>query len=139
MGLGSGKMGVGVRQSAHGVHWPRTTRAGDLLGTGTISGRHPHELGSLLELTQGGTQPLRLGAPGCGPAGGAGSSGPEGGGEGAAGGGQHAGAGARELGYLQDGDEVVLSGSCSDGRGLHVGFGECRGRVLPARTGRAAR
>jgi len=35
-------------------------RSGDLLGTGTQSGPRPEEAGSLLELTQGGRQPLRL-------------------------------------------------------------------------------
>lgn len=33
---------------------------GDLLGSGTLSGPAPHEAGSLLELTQGGKQPLTL-------------------------------------------------------------------------------
>lgn len=35
-------------------------RPGDLLGTGTISGPQAHQAGSLLELTHGGRQPLRL-------------------------------------------------------------------------------
>ena len=35
-------------------------QAGDLLGTGTISGPTPAQGGSLLELSQGGTQPLTL-------------------------------------------------------------------------------
>ena len=35
-------------------------RSGDLLGTGTISGPNQAESGSLLELTQGGRQPLSL-------------------------------------------------------------------------------
>jgi fumarylacetoacetase len=35
-------------------------RPGDLLGTGTISGPNPDTLGSLIELTQGGKQPLAL-------------------------------------------------------------------------------
>ena len=34
--------------------------AGDLLGSGTISGPQPEQGGSLLELTQGGRLPLRL-------------------------------------------------------------------------------
>ncbi len=34
--------------------------AGDLIGTGTISGPSPHELGSLLELTAGGQKPISL-------------------------------------------------------------------------------
>ncbi|THU05192.1 fumarylacetoacetase [Lampropedia puyangensis] len=33
---------------------------GDLLGSGTLSGATPHEAGSLLELTQGGKQPITL-------------------------------------------------------------------------------
>jgi fumarylacetoacetase len=33
---------------------------GDLLGSGTISGATPETYGSLMELTQGGKQPLRL-------------------------------------------------------------------------------
>ena len=47
--------------------WWRTTRSngcnlqtGDLLGTGTLSGPQPGQGGSLLELTQGGKQPLTL-------------------------------------------------------------------------------
>lgn len=35
-------------------------RAGDLLGSGTLSGPGPDESGSLLELTQGGKQPIQL-------------------------------------------------------------------------------
>ncbi len=35
-------------------------RPGDLLGTGTLSGSRPEQAGSLLELTQGGKQPLML-------------------------------------------------------------------------------
>ena len=33
---------------------------GDLLGTGTLSGPEPHQAGALLELTQGGKQPITL-------------------------------------------------------------------------------
>ena len=35
--------------------------AGDILGTGTLSGPSPDQLGSLAELTQGGKQSLTLG------------------------------------------------------------------------------
>ena len=35
-------------------------RPGDLLGTGTLSGPHPTQAGSLLELTEGGKKPLTL-------------------------------------------------------------------------------
>ncbi|XP_077775003.1 fumarylacetoacetase isoform X2 [Podarcis muralis] len=34
--------------------------------------------------------------------------------------------------FLQDGDEVVITGYCQ-GNGYRVGFGECSGKVLPAR------
>jgi len=81
--------------------------AGDLLGTGTISGPQAHQCGSLLELTHGGTQPLSLHA---GPTAGD----------------------AQQMGYLRDGDEVVLRGACKKGD-LRIGFGECRGKVLPPR------
>ncbi|XP_072133829.1 fumarylacetoacetase-like [Mobula birostris] len=33
--------------------------------------------------------------------------------------------------FLQDGDEVILTGFCQ-GNGYRVGFGECAGKVLPA-------
>jgi fumarylacetoacetase len=33
--------------------------------------------------------------------------------------------------YLEDGDTVTLSGYCQ-GEGFKVGFGECKGKVLPA-------
>ncbi len=33
--------------------------------------------------------------------------------------------------FLQDGDEVIMSGVCH-GKGFNVGFGECRGVVMPA-------
>lgn len=35
--------------------------------------------------------------------------------------------------FLQDGDTVVIQGYCQ-GNGYRVGFGEVRGRILPARN-----
>jgi fumarylacetoacetase len=35
--------------------------------------------------------------------------------------------------FLQDGDEVIMRGSCSAPGRPRIGFGECRGIVLPAR------
>ena len=32
--------------------------------------------------------------------------------------------------FLQDGDEVIMTGFCQ-GNGYRVGFGECRGKILP--------
>jgi fumarylacetoacetase len=36
--------------------------------------------------------------------------------------------------FLQDGDDVILRGYCERRGARRIGFGECRGRVLPART-----
>jgi fumarylacetoacetase len=78
-------------------------RAGDLFGSGTLSGPGPEQAGSLLELTKGGTQPITL------------SNG--------------------ELrGYLEDGDTVILRGFCKRNGFRRIGFGECRGTVMPATT-----
>ncbi|GFZ48423.1 Beta-diketonase [Saitozyma sp. JCM 24511] len=77
-------------------------RTGDLIGSGTISGRDETSLGSLLEMTKNGMEPI---SPGMG---------------------------ITRM-FLEDGDEIVLSGIA--GRtGERVGFGDCRGRIAPART-----
>jgi fumarylacetoacetase len=100
-------------------------RPGDLLGSGTVSGGGHGQRGCLLEATSGGKEALHLrplmtteGGPTATtlmPAGGAGQGGA---------------AGVRRV-YLEDGDEVVLSGWCrAEGRET-VSFGECRGLVLP--------
>ena len=73
-------------------------RAGDLLGTGTLSGPAPELGGSLLELTQGGQRPLTLGN-------------------------------GETLGFLADGDTIVLRGHCEREGYRRIGFGECRGTV----------
>ena len=75
-------------------------RAGDLLGTGTLSGPAPEQGGSLLELTQGGQRPLTL-------------------------------ANGETLGFLADGDTIVLRAHCQREGYRRIGFGECRGTVLP--------
>ena len=80
-------------------------QAGDLFGSGTLSGPKPEQAGSLLELTAGGKQPLTL------------SSG-------------------ETRTYLQDGDSIVLKAFCQRDGLRRIGFGECRGTVLPARGGR---
>ena len=77
---------------------------GDLLGTGTISGPTPAEAGAMVELSRGGTQAITL-----------------------------AGTGETRT-FLQDGDTVVLRGWCEKPGAARVGFGECRGQVLPAKT-----
>jgi fumarylacetoacetase len=37
--------------------------------------------------------------------------------------------------FLEDGDTVILRGHCERAGARRIGFGECRGTVLPARTG----
>lgn len=80
---------------------------GDLLGTGTISGPTPFEAGALIELTKGGREPITLSAPGA----------PD-----------------EQRGFLQDGDAVIIRGWCEKDGAARIGFGECRGTVLPARA-----
>jgi fumarylacetoacetase len=76
-------------------------RAGDLLGTGTQSGPDPGEAGSLLELSSGGKQPIRIGTD-------------------------------ETRTFLEDGDSVIFRAWCAKPGAARIGFGEVRGRVLPA-------
>ena len=78
---------------------------GDLLGTGTISGPTASEAGAMMELSHTGRQPVRF-------EGGAGQM--------------------EERGFLADGDAVVFQGWCEKPGFARIGFGECRGSVLPA-------
>jgi fumarylacetoacetase len=77
--------------------------AGDLFGSGTISGPTPEGFGSLLESTEGGRKPLDL------PSG-------------------------ESRGFLDDGDEVIMRARARRAGFASIGFGECRARVLPARS-----
>jgi fumarylacetoacetase len=78
-------------------------RAGDLFGSGTLSGPKPEQGGSLMELGGGGKKPFTL------------SSG-------------------ETRAWLEDGDSVILRGYCRREGFRRIGFGECRGTVLAART-----
>ncbi|WP_367847184.1 fumarylacetoacetase [Rhodoferax sp. WC2427] len=77
-------------------------RAGDLFGTGTLSGPRPEQGGSLMELSAGGKQPITL-------------------------------SNGETRSYLEDGDTVILRAYCERAGYRRIGFGECRGTVLPAR------
>ena len=79
---------------------------GDLLGTGTISGPSPDQAGAIIELTRGGSQPLTL----------------EGG----------SATTQEQRRFLEDGDSVIFRGWCEAPDAARIGFGECRGTVLPA-------
>lgn len=78
-------------------------QAGDLFGTGTLSGPNADQAGSLLELSQGGKQPIHL-------------------------------TNGETRTFLEDGDSIVLRGYCERKGARRIGFGECRGTVLPAHS-----
>ncbi|MEO5793509.1 MAG: fumarylacetoacetase [Rhodoferax sp.] len=76
-------------------------RAGDLFGTGTLSGPQPEQGGSLMELSVGGKKPFTL-------------------------------SNFETRAWLEDGDTIILRGYCVREGFRRIGFGECRGTVLPA-------
>ncbi|AVO33521.1 fumarylacetoacetase [Ottowia oryzae] len=77
---------------------------GDLCGTGTISGPTHAEAGAIVELSVGGSQPITLGGT------------------------------DEQRTFLLDGDAVILRGWCEKLGAARIGFGECRGMVLPAQA-----
>lgn len=76
-------------------------QTGDLMASGTVSGKEKHERGCLLELTWRGKEPITL------PTG-------------------------EERRFLEDGDEIIMRGYCEREGFRRIGFGECRGIILPA-------
>uniref|UniRef100_A0A914GUP0 Fumarylacetoacetase n=1 Tax=Globodera rostochiensis TaxID=31243 RepID=A0A914GUP0_GLORO len=91
------------QQLAHHTSNGCNVRPGDLMGSGTLSGPSPDSLGCLLELSWKGTKPVHLGE------------------------------GGEMRKFLKDNDEVIISGSCKGPTGeIRIGFGECRGKLLPA-------
>ena len=80
-------------------------QSGDLLGSGTISGPTAAEAGAMIELTVGGRQPITLEGDDGQP---------------------------EQRGFLLDFDTVILKGWCAAPDRVRIGFGECRGEVLPA-------
>ncbi|XP_003388584.1 PREDICTED: fumarylacetoacetase-like [Amphimedon queenslandica] len=88
------------QQIAHHTITGCNLRPGDLIASGTISGKTPDSYGSMLELSWKGTKPIQL-------------------------------ENGETRKFLQDGDEVVISGYCKAHDHL-VGFGECTGTILPA-------
>jgi fumarylacetoacetase len=94
-----------AQQLAHHTASGCNTNIGDLMGSGTISGPTPDSFGSLLELTWNGANPLKLGE----------------------------GSSAIERRFIEDGDTIIMRG-WAQGDGYRVGFGECRGKVLPVKA-----
>lgn len=83
-------------------------RTGDMIATGTLSGRDAEEFGCLLEGTRNGIKPCE-----ARPEDSSGS--------------------AITRDYLEDGDEVEFRAQADDGSGLgNVGFGSCTGKILPS-------
>ncbi len=76
-------------------------QTGDLMATGTVSGKEDSERGCLLEMTKRGADPVEL------PSG-------------------------ETRKFLEDGDEIIMKGFCEREGFRRIGFGECRGRVVPA-------
>lgn len=76
-------------------------QTGDLIATGTISGKEKSERGSMLELSWRGTEPIEL------PSG-------------------------ETRRFLEDHDEIIMKGYCEREGFRRIGFGECRGSILPA-------
>lgn len=87
-----------AQQLAHHTVSGCNTRVGDLMGSGTISGATPDSLGSLLEITWNGKNPLTL-------------------------------ADGSSRTFIQDGDEIIMSGWCQ-GDGYRVGFGAVNGEIV---------
>ena len=77
-------------------------RAGDLLGSGTISGQTEDSFGSMLEQCWKGTKEVKLGESG------------------------------QIRKFLKDGDVVNMTGTCETEGFGKVGFGNCMAKVLPA-------
>lgn len=78
-------------------------RPGDLLASGTVSGRSKQSRGCLLELTWRGAEPITL------PTG-------------------------ETRRFLEDGDEVIMSAFCEREGYVRIGFGDCRGEIVPSRS-----
>lgn len=117
-------------------------RPGDLLGSGTVTGPQQHQRGCLLELTWAGQKPVQLHTSAaatasastslCHAAQASGDGGVHEGVHSGIGGSCGTGCGVTERVYLCDGDEVVLRGRCEAAAGVPgIGFGECRGKLLP--------
>ncbi len=89
------------QQLAHHTITGCNIRVGDLMASGTISGKEKDSYGSLMELSWGGSQPLQIGS--------------------------------QKRTFLEDGDTITMRASCQ-GKGYRIGFGEVRGKILPAKN-----
>jgi len=77
-------------------------RSGDMFGSGTQSGPNPEEAGSMLELSNAGSEPISL---------------PNG----------------ETRTFLEDGDNVIMTGWCEKAGAARIGFGFVEATILPAK------
>jgi fumarylacetoacetase len=75
--------------------------AGDMMGSGTISGPTQDSFGSMLELTWRGQNPIKMND-------------------------------GTVRKFINDNDTVIMRGYCENDK-IRIGFGECSGKVLPAK------
>ena len=90
-----------AQQLAHHTVNGCPVEAGDMMGSGTISGPTQDSFGSMLELTWRGQKPLKMND-------------------------------GSERKFIEDNDTVIMRGYCSNDK-IRIGFGECSGKVLPAK------
>lgn len=76
---------------------------GDLLGSGTQSGPHAEEAGCLLELSNGGKNPITL-------------------------------KNGETRTFLEDGDQIIMTGYCEKPGATRIGFGTARSTIVAAET-----
>ena len=72
---------------------------GDVMASGTISGRDANSYGSLIEISQGGKEPIPL-------------------------------KNNQTRTFLEDGDTISIRAWCQKDD-IRIGFGECKGTILP--------
>lgn len=90
-----------VQQLTHHTVNGCPINAGDMMGSGTISGPTQDSFGSMLELTWRGQNPIKMND-------------------------------GSERKFINDNDTVIMRGYCKNEK-IRIGFGECSGKVLPAK------
>lgn len=90
-----------AQQLAHHTVNGCNLNVGDMMASGTISGKDENSYGSMLELSWAGSKPVALNN-------------------------------GKERKFLEDGDTVIMKGH-AEKDGVHVGFGEVRSKLLPAK------
>ncbi len=89
-----------AQQLAHHTVNGCNVRVGDMMASGTISGKDPNSYGSMLELSWSGKNPIEL-------------------------------SNGETRTFINDGDVVSMKARCENGT-IGIGFGEARGKILPA-------